>query len=215
MERKLKEGDRDLPKDMLHYDIVCINGMLNFMESKLKVFFKDYRKNSRIKIDNTQLINSTKQEIQDFFDFIYLDEPLLEEYICKMLCVQIYSNLEHFLYRVCKLIANQKIIKKYIDNSRGCKFKAYVDLLDDSFINLYYDETYIELDKWRIIRNSLVHDNGLLTKYKMKLVKDIVKIDDTCAPYQYSFVISTKHIRNYLFLVKDYMELIYEDLYFL
>jgi len=212
MDGKFKIGDVELLKETLHYDIISVNCTLDFMESKSEAFFKAYKKNNKIKIDNKTMIEMTEQERRAFFDYIYLDQSILEQYICEMLCIQIHSSLENFLYGVCELITNKRMIRNSSKNSKDSTFKAYVDIINNNFIKLEHKEIYKELDNWRKIRNSIVHNKKTLTEYKVKLVRGVVEIDDTCAPYQYTFGVFTKNIREYLVLVEDYTKSIYKEL---
>lgn len=211
MNSKFKIGDIDYLMGTLHYEILSANCTISFIESKLGGFVDQWKKDNMINL-NGSMIGLSKKEAEAFFDYEYIDKNILEQFICEMLCVQVYGFLERFLYGVCELAFDKKTIGKLVKNLGKGTFAGYIDIIYGNILNLDHNTTCKQLNNWKTIRNSIVHTKSILEEYKVKYVKEIIEIDGTCAPFGYTFSIFVKDIREYLSLIENYTQSIYKEL---
>lgn len=195
----------------MHIDIISIECTIDFVNSKLKDFFKE-RMNNRSK-NNAKLITMSSEEIREILDFAFLNEITLQQYIYRLLSIQINSLLEQFLIQTCLLIEDESEIKKMMNKFNNCVLKACSVILKNKGINIYANGLYNDLNSWRIIRNSIVHKDSRLEKRNVIKVSKIVKIDYTIAPNEYFFIVDMESIKNYLVLVKNFAILICDELF--
>ena len=183
----------------LHYSIRATKYIIGFTEAKLYDFVNESRANSSVIID--------KKERMDFFDYMFFDVDTIQQYNYNLLCVHIYSSLEQFLKNICGLLKCNKHSYEKL-NKGSSSLEVYTNILKYNYPNLDISEIYNKLDKWRVIRNSIVHNKSILTPNKARRVSSIVDIDWTLEPYKISFIIKEHHIVGYLDLVKEFSILI-------
>lgn len=207
MEKLNYKGEAKDIVSELHYSIRATKYIIGFTESKLYDFVNDSRANSSVIIDNRPIIELDKKERMYFFDYMFFDVDTIQQYNYNLLCVHIYSSLEQFLKKICGLLKCNKHSYKKL-NKGSSSLEMYTNILKYNYPNLDISEIYNKLDKWRVIRNSIVHNKNILTQDKARSVSSIVDIDWTLEPYKISFIIKEHHIVGYLDLVKEFSILI-------
>lgn len=207
MEKLNYKGEAQDIVNQLHYSIRATKYIIDFTETKLYDFVNESRANSSVIIDNRLMSELDKKERVDIFDYMFFDVDTIQQYNYNLLCVHIYSSLEQFLKNICELLKCIKHSYKKI-NKGSSSLEVYINILKYNYPNLDISEIYNKLDKWRVIRNSIVHKKNILTPNKAREVSSIVDIDWTLEPYKISFVIKEHHIVGYLDLLKEFSILI-------
>lgn len=191
----------------LHYSIRATKYIIDFTEAKLYDFVNESRANSSVIIDNRLMIELDKKERMDIFDYMFFDVDTMQQYNYNLLCVHIYSSLERFLKNICGLLKCNKHSYEKL-NKGSSSLEVYTNILKYNYPNLDISKIYNKLNKWRVIRNSIVHNENILTPNKAREVSSIVDIDWTLEPYKVSFIIKEHHIVGYLDLLKEFSILI-------
>lgn len=203
MKDKLQyKGEAKFIVHSFHNNIVAAKHTINFIESKLGSFVDEQIKSSKVIIDDREIGSISKKERTDILDYMFFDSETLKQYNYNLLCVHIYSTLENFLTEICILFTTKTQIDKRAKRNKQGIVYACINILKDYYNELSINELCDELEKWRLIRNSIVHDKNILSINRAKKVSSIVKVDWTLEPYEISFLIESKGIRSYLDLVK-------------
>lgn len=172
-------GDYKDLVDGVKYDVHLIGLVIEFIKLKLDdyVSYKQKVDKSNEIDNNKKLIEMSHEERSNLFMFTMIDSDLCEGYMSEMLTIHIYTRLEEYLNKICRLIVSSKEINDVLKKEKCSTIKAYKLILDSKNIknsNLKYFE---ELEALRKIRNAIVHNGAELNRKDVGLVSKYVNVD--------------------------------------
>lgn len=118
---------------------------------------------------------------------------------------------------MCIFLSSKSKFNRYMENrtknNKESLFEVCANFLYDQSIKSALNNDFSLLNKWREVRNSIVHKDKIITMEKANEIRDIVVIDDE-NEYLISFFITSKQVKSYLVLTEQYVKNICRGIFY-